>query len=269
MDSVIPIDMGRDYDPNKLTLEEATDRIEEEAEYSATQKLMALAGKTGDFSEAVSAVDLTRIGAEVVEDYETDKKDRKEWEDTVREALEAASQSGKGEAKTYPWPNASSVRFPILTTAALQYNARMYPAVVKGDEAVLCKVIGQDNGRPVMGPQGPAMQPGPDGQPQPVWIIPPGGKAKKARRVGEYLNTVLFYRMEDCSCRSSVACFASCGSTAHWVSRARHWSQPCACMFHRVPAVLRRLRGSQRNCRTFMRTSSTSVFGRGVTETLI
>lgn len=197
MDSVIPIDMGRDYDPNKLTLEEATDRIEEEAEYSATQKLMALAGKTGDFSEAVSAVDLTRIGAEVVEDYETDKKDRKEWEDTVREALEAASQSGKGEAKTYPWPNASSVRFPILTTAALQYNARMYPAVVKGDEAVLCKVIGQDNGRPVMGPQGPAMQPGPDGQPQPVWIIPPGGKAKKARRVGEYLNTVLFYRMED------------------------------------------------------------------------
>jgi chaperonin GroES len=40
---------------------------------------------------------------------------------------------------------------------------------------------------------------GPDGQVQlqPQWLIPPGAKAKRARRVSDYLNTVLFYRMEN------------------------------------------------------------------------
>ena len=47
-----------------------------------------------------------------------------------------------------------------------------------------------------MGPDGqPAL--GPDGEPQPQWLVPPGAKAKRARRVSEYLNTVIFYRMED------------------------------------------------------------------------
>jgi hypothetical protein len=73
--------------------------------------------------------------------------------------------------------------------------------VVKGDEAVLCKVIGQDNGKPVMAPnpQSGEIQPvpaaiDPDGQVgsavlQPHWLIKPGAKAKRARRVSDYLNT--------------------------------------------------------------------------------
>jgi chaperonin GroES len=44
------------------------------------------------------------------------------------------------------------MRWPLLTIAAMQFNARMYPAVVKGDEAVLVKIIGQDNGKPVTAP---------------------------------------------------------------------------------------------------------------------
>jgi chaperonin GroES len=40
---------------------------------------------------------------------------------------------------------------------------------------------------------------GPDGQPilVPQWKIPPGAKTKRAKRVSEYLNTVLFYRMDN------------------------------------------------------------------------
>jgi chaperonin GroES len=103
------------------------------------------------------------------------------------------------------------MKWPVLTIACMQFNARMLPAVVKGDEAVNCKVIGQDNGKPKMGqnPQSGEIQPvplmGPDGQPaldpsgmpQMDWIVPPGGKAKRARRVADYLNTTLFYRMEN------------------------------------------------------------------------
>jgi hypothetical protein len=51
-----------------------------------------------------------------------------------------------------PWPSSSNVNIPLLTIAALQFNARMYPAAIKGDEAILCKVIGQDNGVSVKAP---------------------------------------------------------------------------------------------------------------------
>ena len=185
-----------------------------EEELSPADKLMALASKTGNFADAIDADDLVKLGQECVEDYEQDKKDRTEWEDVVKEALDSAAQKPDGEPKTFPWRDPANVKYPILTTAALQYNARMYPALVKGDEAVLCKVIGQDKGKPEIGPDGQPMAVAPDGGPitagqamqmppemqaqlQPMWRVPPGAKAKRALRVGEYLNTVIFYRMED------------------------------------------------------------------------
>src|SRR5690348_10164692 len=80
-----------------------------------TQKLMALAGKTGDFSDAVNIEDLTKLGQHVVEDYERDKADRREWDDTAREALKLAAQEMKEVRKEFPWTRASNVRFPLLT----------------------------------------------------------------------------------------------------------------------------------------------------------
>lgn len=174
------------------------EELEGEQELSAQEKLMRLAGTTGNFADAMTEDGLARLGIECVENYERDKRDRDPWEKTVKRALESAVQSHNTVEKTYPWKGASNIKFPLLTPAALQFNARMYPAVVKGDEAVLCKVIGQDNGRPQIGPDGqPLVQQGPDGQPMPVWEKQPGAKARRARRVSEYLNTTIFYRMED------------------------------------------------------------------------
>jgi chaperonin GroES len=194
-------------------VDDVMERVAEELELSSRDKLMRLAGKTGNFADAITAEHLAKIGIECVEDYEADKAARKDWEDTVTEALEAAAQITDGAPKDYPFKGASNVKYPLLTTAALQFNARMYPAVVKGDEAVLCKVIGQDNGRPQMiqGQDGqmapmPEAEPGPGGQLVPVLdengemkpkLVGAGRKAKRARRVSEYLNTLLFYRMED------------------------------------------------------------------------
>jgi chaperonin GroES len=203
-----------------------------DAEWAADPgaRLLRLAQYEGNLTDFLDADELARLGASVLEDYRQDDADRKEWKETAEDGLKAAKQTRQLKEKSYPWPNCSNVDFPLLTAATLQWNARMYPAVIKGDEAVLCKVIGQDNGRPRMGknPQTGAMQPlpnlqmqpvagpdgqpvaGPDGQPQmqpqpvmgpdgqmePLWLVEPGAKAKRARRVSEYLNTVLFYRME-------------------------------------------------------------------------
>lgn len=170
---------------------------------------------TGDVSGWMEESLIRTLGADVVEDYRRDKTDRKEWEEVAEEALKAASQEAKGDVRTYPWQGCANIRYPMLTTAALQFNARAYPAIVKGDEAVSVKVVGRDLGKPVLAPDGTPMVEGPDGAQfpssvvfqqappearelfKPVWAVPPGGKATRGARVAEYMNTVLFYRMVD------------------------------------------------------------------------
>lgn len=214
MDSIFPLPLTPEADPNTPALPDAIARVNAELEgelLPPLERLMRLAAASGNIAEAVSPADLVKIGNRVVEDYETDDADRKDWKKTAEEALDSASQEQAGEASTFPWKGAANYNFPILSTAMLQFNARAYPAVVKGDEAVLCKVIGRDNGRPVMGPDGqPVMTL--NGQPvppnvqlppeamqamEPAWEVPPGAKSKRALRVSEYMNTTLFYRMED------------------------------------------------------------------------
>lgn len=176
--------------------------------------LDTLAATSGDVSGWLTEGDLAKLGADVVADYRKDLSDRADWQDTVEQALEIAAQEKKGAEKIYPWPQCSNINFPLLTTAALQFNARAYPAIVKGDEAVSVKIVGKDRGQPQIGPDGMPMAQGPDGRLipgslaamappevaqmlQPAWAVPPGGKAERAQRVADYLNTVLFYRMKD------------------------------------------------------------------------
>jgi chaperonin GroES len=176
----------------------------------ARERLLLLARATGNIADALTVEQLTTLGNDVVTDYEKDKTDRDEWEKIAEEMLSLAAQDKTVAVKDTPWPSSSNVNVPLLTIAALQFNARMYPAAIKGDEAILCKVIGQDKGVSVKAPNPKTgqMQPvpqideqgqpvtGPEGELVPQWQVPPGAKAKRARRVGEYLNTVLFYRME-------------------------------------------------------------------------
>jgi predicted phage terminase large subunit-like protein len=55
--------------------------------------------------------------------------DRGQHDDQV-EWLKLATQVM--EKKNYPWPNAANVKYPLLTTAAMQFAARAYPALVPG-----------------------------------------------------------------------------------------------------------------------------------------
>lgn len=180
-------------------------------DYEPEERLLVLASIEGDISPLLTTEQLAKIGADCIADYEQDENDRSDWVKTVEAAFKKAAQE-KLEEKTFPWKGASNVNYPMLTTAALQFAARAYPAIVKGDEAVSCKVVGQDKGRPQLGSDGHplvsvngqavsmaalAAAQLPDGvQPQPLWIVPPGAKAQRANRVREYMNTVLFYRMK-------------------------------------------------------------------------
>jgi chaperonin GroES len=86
--------------------------------------------------------DLNAIGSQVVRDYDNDLLSRSSWEKRTEASLKLALQVA--ETKNFPWPNASNVKFPLITIAALQYHARSYPVLIDSDLPVKCRVIGAD-----------------------------------------------------------------------------------------------------------------------------
>jgi chaperonin GroES len=111
---------------------------------------------------------LSDIAQRVVREYEIDRSSREDWEKRTAAALDLAMMVS--EEKSYPFQNASNVKFPLLTTAALQFNARAYPAIVQGNRVAKCITWGAD---------------------------PQGLKAARADRVGEHLSYQLLSELPE------------------------------------------------------------------------
>lgn len=133
--------------------------------------------------EELSEEDLRSIAFRVSTDYDIDKNSRADWEDKYDDWVKFAMQIA--DEKTYPWPKASNIIYPLISSAATQFHARAYPAIIRDRNVVKGTVIGKDQGTPQMGPDGQPMM-GPDGQP--VWAIPPGQKKARADRIGEHMS---------------------------------------------------------------------------------
>ena len=85
---------------------------------------------------------LDLIGLQVLDNYLADEESRKEWKNNNVDAYKLALQIV--EEKSTPWENASNVKFPLLTIAAIQFAARAYPALVKAPDLVKFRVQGRD-----------------------------------------------------------------------------------------------------------------------------
>src|SRR6478735_5659459 len=84
-------------------------------------------------AEDMSDTQLAAIGEKTVREYEVDYASMEDWRKRMEAGLALASLV-KGEDKTYPWVKASNVKYPLVTTAALMFNAKAYPAIVPSDE---------------------------------------------------------------------------------------------------------------------------------------
>lgn len=111
---------------------------------------------------------LTEIAAKAIEGYKLDDDSRNEWKARNKDALDLAALLT--EEKNYPYPGSANVKYPLLTVAALQFNARAYPAIIQGDRVAKAKVNGHD----------------PDGQ-----------KTKRAERVSEHASWQLTSEMPE------------------------------------------------------------------------
>lgn len=122
-----------------------------------------------NIAEHLNQDDLEEISDEAYSGYQSDLDSRKHWEDNLDEWTKLALQFK--EEKTYPWPKASNIKYPLLSTAALQFNARAYPTLIPPDgQVVKAEIIGSD----------------PDGQ-----------KTERAERVGDFMSYQLMKQMTD------------------------------------------------------------------------
>lgn len=112
---------------------------------------------------------LSEMGSKIMEGFEADWESTKGWRERNKEWMNLALLIR--ENKSFPWPKASNVKYPLLATAAMQFSARAYPALVPSDgHIVKTKVIQKD---------------------------PTDDIYKAAERIGQHMSYQLLERMEN------------------------------------------------------------------------
>lgn len=111
---------------------------------------------------------LTEISREVYDGIKSDLDSRSQWEETLQEYIKLSNQVV--EKKSWPWPNAANVNYPLLTTAATQFAARAYPALVPETNVVRGRIIGFD---------------------------PEGSKMERAIRIGKHMSYQILEEMDN------------------------------------------------------------------------
>ena len=135
---------------------------------TVSKKLLKFINET-NIAESLSEDELVKIGSDCHKGYSSDLDSRKSWEDLLDKWTRLALQVA--EKKTYPWREASNVKFPLLATASMQFAARAYPTLVPSNgQVVKCKMMGYD---------------------------PTGEKANRAERISRYMSYQVMEQMEE------------------------------------------------------------------------
>jgi chaperonin GroES len=120
-----------------------------------------------NLADTMSEDKLEEIGATCKAGFERDLRSREDWERELDEWTDLAMQIRT--EKTFPWPKASNVKYPLLSTASMQFAARAYPSLIPSNgKVVQGTVIGKD---------------------------PTGQKRAKADRVATYMSYQLMHDM--------------------------------------------------------------------------
>lgn len=152
--------------PQTMTDPQSADIEDYEEEEPIT--LQAVLKNAANVAEIMTDDELSKISSKVQEEYEIDKGSRTDWLKRTGEAIDLAKQVVKN--KSYPWPKASNVKYPLVTTAAIQFEARAYPAIVAGTDLVKTKINGFD---------------------------PDGEKRKRGSRIGMHMSWQLLDEMKE------------------------------------------------------------------------
>lgn len=119
----------------------ATSGMSPEAAQALAQikAIVAAPNLAGDLDDTVRG----ELGNHVLSMFEMDHSSMGDWQARMERAIDLASITSKDQ-RVYPWEGAANIRYPLITSAALQYNARAYPAIVPSTDIVKVAVSGAD-----------------------------------------------------------------------------------------------------------------------------
>ena len=94
-----------------------------------------------NLAEFLDEEELSELGSKLKKALDIDLQSRQSWEENVDCWMRLAVQYK--ETKTFPWPDAANIKYPLLTTAAMQFSARAYPALIPPKNPVRAKIVGK------------------------------------------------------------------------------------------------------------------------------
>lgn len=106
------------------------------------QDLLDMFLQTDNVAASMADGQLVKIGKLCIDEYKIDKESRNQWERRMKEALELARQVRS--QKTWAGEVKANIKYPLISTACIQFQSRAYGNIVKGEDYVKIKVTGQD-----------------------------------------------------------------------------------------------------------------------------
>lgn len=132
-------------------------------------KIFDLINKNPDnVAEVLDDDTLKRVSETCLDGYKADLSSREDYVERIDEGIKLATQVI--EHKNQPWPNASNVKYPLITEGAMRFSAEAYPRLIDGLRPVKGRIIGED---------------------------PEGVKRESAQRVGRHMSWQILEQMEE------------------------------------------------------------------------
>ena len=94
-----------------------------------------------NLAEYIDDRDLATIASDLLDDFDTDQSSRKEWVDTYVDGLKLLGM--KYEERTEPWPGACGVFYPLLSEAAVRFQAESIMETFPASGPVKTQIIGR------------------------------------------------------------------------------------------------------------------------------
>jgi chaperonin GroES len=106
-------------------------------------KRLKLYMEMDNIAETLDDEQLENIAEICLDGFDIDKTSRHEWEEVMKKAFDLVDTGLKG--KNTPWEGAANIKYPLVTGACIQFNARINPEIIKNDMVVEVRVMIPDD----------------------------------------------------------------------------------------------------------------------------
>lgn len=98
-------------------------------------------GFDSNLAEHMDSRELSALGHQLLDDFESDSHSREDWEETYKKGLDLLGL--KIEDRSSPWPGACGVFHPILAEAAVRFQSQAIMETFPAGGPVRTKIVGR------------------------------------------------------------------------------------------------------------------------------